>query len=134
MKNHMFAWLVVWLLPIMITSCAGSGRPVVLPPVGPDTTAPVAAVTTGQLKVYDATRDINDGNTHYFPHTSYTIYSEDGKVVKKVANRTSIHDEDPTLVELPVGTYTVLARSASHGIVKVEVVIAAGKLTTAKLE
>lgn len=134
MKNHLVAWLVAGLLPMMMTSCASSGSPVVLAPVGPDAPANVAAGSTGQLKVYTATRDIDDGNTHYFPHTSYTIYSEDGKVVKKVANRTSIHDEDPTVVELPAGTYTVLARSASRGIVKVEVVIAAGKLTTAKLE
>jgi hypothetical protein len=135
MNNHIVARLVVGLLPvILMTSCAGSGSPVVLPPVGPETPAPVAAGSTGQLKVYTATRDIDDGNTHYFPHTSYTIYSADGKVVKKVANRTNIHDEEPTVVELPAGTYTVLARSASHGMVKVEVVIAAGRLTTAKLE
>jgi len=134
LKNHMIAWLVVGLLPMMMTSCASSGSPVVLAPVGPDTSAQVEAGSTGRLKVYTATRDIDDGNTHYFPHTGYTIYSEDGKIVKKVANRNSIHDEDPTVVELPAGTYTVLARSASHGIVRVEVVIAAGQLTTAKLE
>ncbi len=134
MKNHPVAWLIVGLLPIMMTSCASSGSPVVLAPVGPDTPARVEGGSTGQLKVYTATRDIDDGNTHYFPHTGYTIYSETGKIVKKVANRISNHDEDPTVVELPAGTYTVLARSASHGIVKIEVVIAAGKLTTAKLE
>ena len=134
MKNYMVAWLAAGVLPILMTSCASSGSPVVLPPVGPEPTAVVEATSTGQLQVYTATRDIDDGNTHYFPHTSYTIYSLDGKIVRNVANRTSIHDENPTVVELPAGTYTVLARSASQGIVKVEVVIEAGKLTTAKLE
>lgn len=134
MKNHLVAWLIAGLLPVMMTSCLSSTGPVVLAPVGPDTPAPAEAGATGQLKVYTATRNINDGNTHYFPHTGYSIYSEDGKLVKKVANRESMHDEDPTLVELPAGTYTVLARSASYGIVKVKVVIAGGRLTTTKLE
>jgi hypothetical protein len=71
---------------------------------------------------------------HYFPHTGYTVYSDDGKIVKKVANAISVHDEDPTLAEVPAGTYTVLAESEYYGMVKVKVVIEPGKLTTVNLE
>jgi hypothetical protein len=116
-------------------SCAGSGGPLILGPVGPEisrhteTTPP-----TGYLKVYSTTEDHSDGNVHYFPHTGYTVYSEDGKIVKKVANAIGVHDEDPALSQLPAGTYTVLAESEDYGTVKVKVVIEPGKLTTVNLE
>ena len=133
MKNLVIAWLVVGLLPLL-ASCASSGGPLVLGPVGPETSKRIEATSTGYLKVYSATEVHNDGDAHYFPHTSYSVYSEDGKIVKKVANAISIHDEDPALVEVPVGTYAVLAESEYYGLVKVTVVIEPGKMTAVNLE
>ena len=134
MKDRSIALLiVVGLLPLM-TSCASSGGPLALGPVGPETSKYIETPSTGYLKVYSATEDHNNGDTHYFPHTSYSVYSEDGKIVKKVANAISIHDEDPALAEVPAGTYTVLAESEYYGMVKVKVVIEPGKLTTVNLE
>lgn len=93
-----------------------------------DTSAP-----TGYLKVYTATEDHNDGHIHYYPHTGYTVYSEDGKtVVTKVRNAIGIHDEDPSLVQLP-GKYVVLGEVENGGMVKVAVVIQPGQLTKVDL-
>jgi hypothetical protein len=133
-KNQLMARLVVLGMLPLIASCAGSGGPLVLGPVGPETSKQLETTPTGYLKVYSATEDHNDGNTHYFPHTGYTLYSPDGKVVKKVANAIGIHDEDPALAEVAAGTYTVLAQSEQYGMVKVRVVIEPGKLTTVNLE
>ena len=133
MENRLITWLIAGMLPFM-TSCASSRGPLVLGPVGPETSKHTETTSTGYLKVYSATEDHNDGGMHYFPHTSYSIYSEDGKIVKKVANAISIHDEDPALAEMPAGPYTVLAESEYYGMVKVKVVIEPGKLTTVNLE
>ena len=89
----------------------------------------------GYLKVFTATEDHNDGDTHYFPHTSYTIYSDDGKtVVKKVPNAIGVHDEDPSLVQLSAGTYVVRAKAENSGMVKIAVIIKPGQLTKVNLE
>jgi hypothetical protein len=133
MKNHPVVWLTVAILPLL-ASCASSRDSVVFGPVGPPPLTRDGLTPTGYLKVYSATENHNDGDTHYFPHTSYSVYSEDGKIVKKVANAISIHDEDPALAEVPAGTYTVLAESEYYGMVKVKVVIEQGKLTTVNLE
>ena len=133
-NNRLATWLIVGTLSLMI-SCAGSGGPLVLGPVGPETSRHTETTPpTGYLKVYSTTEDHNDGDVHYFPHTSYSVYSEDGKIVRKVANAISVHDEDPTLAQLPAGAYTVLAESEYYGMVKVKVVIEHGKLTMVNLE
>ena len=133
MENRLLAWLIVSMLPLMI-SCSSSGSPLVLGPVGPEMSKRFESTPTGYLKVYSATEDHADGDVHYFPHTSYSVYSEDGTIVKKVANAIGTHDEDPALAELPAGTCMVLAESESYGMVKVKVVIEPGKLTTVNLE
>jgi hypothetical protein len=133
MKNQLIAWLVVGALPLL-ASCANSGNPLVVGPIGPEISKRIEAAPTGYLKVYSATEDHNDGDVHYFPHTNYSVYLEDGKLVKKVINAIGVHDEDPALSQFPASTYTVLAESEDYGTVKVKVVIEPGKLTTVNLE
>jgi hypothetical protein len=77
----------------------------------------------GYLKVYSASDEVRDGNTRYFPHTSYVIYTIDGKLFKNVKNHRSPDDEIPELVSLPVGSYRVVARSLRGGYVRILVVI-----------
>ena len=69
----------------------------------------------GYLKVYSASDEVKDGDTRYFPHTSYVIYTIDGKLFKTVKNHRSEDDEIPELVSLPVGSYGVVARSLRGG-------------------
>ena len=64
----------------------------------------------GYLKVYSATDEFNDGDA-YFPHSSYAIYTIDGKPFKNVENQRFPADEIPEVVGLPVGIYAVVARS-----------------------
>src|SRR5690242_13252957 len=133
MKNQLIVWMVAGALPLL-ASCVSSGKPLVVGPVGPETSKQIEAAPTGYLKVYSATEDHNDGDVHYFPHTNYSVYSEDGKLVKRVINAIGVHDEDPSLSQFPAGTYTVLAESEYYGVAKVKVVIEPGKLTTVNLD
>jgi hypothetical protein len=132
MKKAVITWLVFGMIPGLV-SCATS-RPLALGTVGPGASKRVEPIPTGFLKVYSAAEDHKDGDVHYYPHSGYQIYSMDGKPVKKVTNAISIHDEDPTLVEIPAGNHTILARAEHYGMVKVGIVIEPGQLTIVQLE
>jgi len=88
----------------------------------------------GYLKVYSAIDEVREGDTRYFPHTSYAIYTIDGKLIKKVTNHRSADDEIPELVSLPVGSYRVVARSLRDGYVRVIVVIKEDQQTILNLD
>jgi hypothetical protein len=85
--------------------------------------------TDGYLLVYSATDPVEDGELIFNTHSSYSIYTPDGKLFKRVDNHIAPTDEIPELVMLPVGSYTVEARSANEGYVRVQVVIRAGLRT-----
>jgi hypothetical protein len=88
----------------------------------------------GYLLVYSATDPFEDGELVFNAHSSYSIYTTDGKLFKSVENHMSRSDEIPELVVLPVGSYTVEARSANEGYVRVQVVIRAGLRTIVDLD
>ena len=88
----------------------------------------------GYLKVYSASDVVRDGDTRYFPHASYVIYTSDGKLFRSVKNRRSADDEIPEVVSLPVGSYTVVARSLRDGYVGMLVVIKEGQQTILHLD
>ena len=93
-----------------------------------------AEVQQGYLEVYSATDEFDDGGVPYHAHSSYAIYTTDGKVFKAVENHISRSDEIPEIVTLPVGPYIVEARSDRDGYIRVAVVIKAGHRTTLDLE
>ncbi len=88
----------------------------------------------GYLLVYSATDEFDDGDLVFNTHSSYLIYTGDGKLFKSVENHMSRSDEIPELVVLPVGSYTVEARSANEGYVRVQVVIRADLRTIVDLD
>lgn len=133
MKNRLVVWLVAGLA-VASVACASTRGPLVLGPVGPDEQSVGRPPQTGYLKVYTATEQHNDGDTYYYPHSEYSLYSPDNKLVKRVANAISIHDEEPELVELPAGDYIVLAPSEYYGMVRVKAIVQPGQQTTVNLQ
>jgi hypothetical protein len=88
----------------------------------------------GSLKVYSATDEFDDGGVPYYAHSSYAIYTTDGKLFKNVENHISRSDEIPEVVALPAGSYTVSARAEKQGYVRVPVLIKAGQRTILDLD
>jgi len=77
--------------------------------------------------------EFNDGA--YYAHSSYAIYSTHGTLVKTVENSISRTDDlIPWEVALPIGSYTVVTRSARVGEVRVRFVIKAGRRTIVDLD
>jgi hypothetical protein len=88
----------------------------------------------GSLVVYSATDAFDDGDVPYYAHSSYAIYTPEGKLFKNVENHISRSDEIPEVVILPVGTYVIEVRSERDGYVRVRVVIKAGRQTILDLD
>ena len=77
--------------------------------------------------------EFNDGA--YYADSSYAIYSIDGRLFKRVENNISrTYDLIPWEVALPIGSYTVVARSQRVGEVRVRFVITAGQRTIVDLD
>ena len=92
------------------------------------------ALLQGYLMVYSATDPFDDGDVLYYAHSSYAIYTTDGKLFKNVENHISRSDEIPDTVTLPVGSYLIEARSEKDGYVRVHVGINAGRQTVVDLD
>jgi hypothetical protein len=86
-------------------------------------------LSQGYLTVYSATDRFDDGGVLYYAHSSYSIYTTDGKLFKNVENHISRSDEIPELVMLSTGSYTIAVRSESRGYVRVPIVVTAGQRT-----
>ncbi len=106
---------------------AGGKDPLSPGPVRPGNLDYRSQLRQGYLKVYSATDKFNDGDAWYFPHSSYAIYTIDGKLFKNVKNHRFANDEVPEVVALPVGTYTVVGRAERGGYGHVLVVIKEGQ-------
>jgi hypothetical protein len=116
------------------TGLAGDKGLLFLRAVRPENMNSRAEVREGYLKVYSATDEFNDGDTWYSPHSSYTIYTTEGKLFKNVENHISRSDEIPQIVMIPVGSYTVEARSEQDGYVRIAVVIKEAQQTILHLD
>ena len=95
---------------------AGDKDPLSPGPIRPGNLDYRTELPQGYLEVYSATDKFNDGDALYLPHSSYAIFTIDGKLFKNVKNQRFPADEMPEVVALPVGTYAVIARSERDGI------------------
>jgi hypothetical protein len=133
-----------------LVGCASPSPMAVSEAVGPAPAGGEASRGSSALQVYSArlrspvdlnreeflaNNDFGKNDLVYRPaHTDYTIYSQDGKLVREVHNAWGPNDPEPTVVPLSPGRYTVQARARGYGVVSVPVVIEAGKLTTVNLQ
>jgi hypothetical protein len=115
---------------VLVASCASAPTKIVHETVGPSPTV-VNEEHNGFLKVYSATASmVDDDGPSLLKYTNYRIDAADGTIFREVAN----DDQEPTRVILPKGTYTVVARSDTSGMVSVPVAIETGKTTVLHLE
>ena len=143
MKSPLYSSLLkAAFLIIPLTLCfggstvaeAGSKDPLSPGPVRPGNLDYRTELPQGYLRVYSATDEFKDGDAWYFPHSSYAIYTIDGRLFKNVENHRSADDEVPEVVALPVGTYTVVARSERGGYASMLVVIKEGEQVVLDLD
>jgi len=116
-----------------LTACATTSLTVA--PVGPGVASRSVASSSGYLKVFTATHQVDvDFEAYFHPHASYRVEDVSGRTVKFVANHSSDQDEAPDVAGLPPGRYNVIAESTWYGMVTVPVVIEKGKTTVVQLD
>jgi len=120
-------------LVLAFAGCAS--QPLTLSSVGPQPASTKQLSYLGGLQVYTdlETHQIGD-STYYYPHSSYEVYNSAGARVKIVENHRGPMDENPTLVAIPAGHYTILGASANYGNVRLPVTVEAGKTTVLHLD
>jgi hypothetical protein len=118
----------------LTTAQAGGMDSLVIGLVHPGTRDDGTGRAEGYLLVYSASDEFNDGDSVYNVHSSYQIYTADGKLFKSVENHMARNDELPELVSLAAGFYVVEARSADNGYVRVPVVIKASRRTVVDVD
>ena len=129
----LMTFLTTVLLVSLGSASAGSKDPLFPGPVRPGNLDYRTALPQGYLKVYSVSDEFNDGA--YYAHSSYAIYSAHGRLFKTVENNISRTDQlIPWEVALPIGAYTIVARSARAGEVCVHFVIKAGQRTIVDLD
>jgi hypothetical protein len=120
------------VLPLL-GGCAIATTP--LASIGPGPAQKAWSRHEGDLQVFTATQTVDaDFHAYFDLHVGYDIDDTSGKTIRYVANHDSNIDESVDTVSLPPGTYTVVARSTWCGLMKIPVVIEAGKTTSVHLD
>jgi hypothetical protein len=122
-------------LAIVLTACVPGRQVAVLVPVGPPPFAQAGQAPEGDLVVYSASDTGGPGDPDgCIHHSDYRICSAEGKQFKYVNNWIGTFIQDPAVVSLPSGRYSVVARASADGTVTVPVIIEAGKTTSVHLD
>ncbi len=148
---HAFPFLAAVVAATCLTGCASSEVRVAAP-LGPRPNVPPATDTLGALQVFTAAQLVaeNVNFQEFFAgepglkecedlaHSDYTLYSGDGRVLRRVKNASNSQDAEPTLLRLPPGQYQVEAQcedpDGMRAMVMVPVIIQAGRTTRVHLQ
>lgn len=120
---------------LLATSVFAASCTVAPPTMVHETVGPRGAVTgtenAGYLTVYSSTTwETGDDEGSKLVYTDYDVNLANGTPYTHVANG----GEDPDRITLPVGAYTIVARSENSGMVSVPVEIETGQLTVLHLD
>jgi hypothetical protein len=124
------------ILAAGFAGCASQSTITVNEAVGPDL-VPARAQSnqgSGQLVVYSALETPDIVGSSFPTHAGYEIYDANGKLLRRVDNRSGSFYQVPVAVSLPSGEYKVKARATNHGLVIVPVIIEEDETTTLDLE
>ena len=131
MKSNAFI-----LVGLLFAGCATP--PKVVESVGPDPATAISSTTgAGSLMVfsaYEVNADFNSRDAHRPEYTNYRILTADGEPLQMVHNNCGTMLQRPMAVDLPAGTYQVVARANGYGLVTVPVTIAPGETTMVHLQ
>lgn len=119
---------------IAFSGCDTDAPMVLNQPVGPARLQVGRHEREGGLLVYSAPALVYPADSAHPTHTNYTIYDRDGKILRRVDNRSGSFYQAPVAVSLPTGTYKVKGRVTNYGLVIVPVVIESGRTTILDLD
>ncbi len=110
-----------------VASCASSPAPATVNLVAPEHRC--SPEREGNLIVYSATYAQTLEQSEYPAHTNYTVATEEGTIIRRVANNTGSFGASPAVVELPCGDYHVRAQYGAGRFVVVALTVQSGRTT-----
>jgi len=118
------------------TACTSSQPTLALAPVGPRRIPPETEIgPRGSLVVYSAFETVNAfSDAEQRRHSDYDLRSVGGELIQRVVNHEQSLGEDPAIVKLVPGRYSITARASNSRRVDVPVVIEAEKTTCVRLD
>ena len=129
--------LLLGITLLNLTGCAEPKPRVAYGPVGPSFRS-ASGSGPGRLIVYSAWDRFDTLDAEHRRHTPYTVSSSSSDSgppsLVKVRNQQGSFGEDPDVVTLPAGQYSVLARATNVGRVQVPVIIQPGQTTILYLD
>lgn len=133
---HRYKNIIPFVIVAALAGCATRSSVTVNQPVGPDlATAKVnLSQANGQLVVYSAPEAADPVDSDFPTHSGYEIDDADGKLLRRVDNRSGPFYQTPAAVALPPGKYLVKARATNYGVVTVPVIVKESETTTLDLE
>ena len=137
----------ILILSLLLTA-QGIANDTTNPSTNPVRITPSKAASQNPLQVYTAKRKAQerdlflevyiqghqDLETYELAHTDYAIYSDTGKLIKKVRNARGRNDDTPALVTLPPGSYQVKAIAQDYAPVTIPLTIQEGQTTVVYLD
>ncbi|HUD49249.1 MAG TPA: hypothetical protein VMR33_20640 [Candidatus Baltobacteraceae bacterium] len=124
------------VLATAFAGCASHSTVLVDQPVGPDLARPRIDLNkgSGRLLVYSALESEDQTQSDHPTHSSYIIYDMDGKILRRVDNRSGSFYQSPMTVSLLPGEYRVKGRATNAGLVVIPVIVKENKTTVVDLE
>lgn len=133
-KRPLHAPVLPFLLALLSACASTSTHPLVLDPVGPVQPVRTAQATQGSLVVFSDWEGFGMGDPEHRLHSNYRVYGSDHQLIRRVVNYFTPVLEDPVVVGLPPGQYSVEARARGYGRVQVPVVVESGRMTVVRLD
>ncbi len=130
-------FLGLGIIAALLSGCLQAPTHAVLERVSPPTAAAVPA-EKGTLMVFSAfetglpsPNEIDSDINHY---SDYEVRKECGTLVAKVKNRSGALGAGPATIELPPGSYELIAETNGYSRVAIPISIARGQMTAIHLE
>jgi hypothetical protein len=118
------------------SGCMSTQPAIALAPVGPRQFPPEPNLgPRGSLIVYSAFEPVSiSSDSEQRRHSDYDLRSVDGKLIQRVVNRADALHEEPAVVKLAPGHYSVAARAYGAQRVVIPIVIEEDKTTCVRLD
>jgi hypothetical protein len=116
--------------------CVSPRQELVLEPIGPGVPDNLNSPTHGALEVYSALENEPqfDARPYHRRYSDYRIQNSKGEELRRIHNDNDTILDGPARVELPPGSYRVIARANGYGLIAIPVLICPSQVTTIHLE
>ena len=128
-------FILLWVVACTI-GCTSTQPNLSLAPIGPRRIPPESeSPSLGSLVVYSAFEAMSSSNdSDQRRHSNYELRAANGDLIERISNQEQQFSEEPAIVKLAPGRYSITARANVSRRVDIPIVIEADKTTCVRLD